>query len=75
MFAGVWRCGGVQAASGGGTPVTGPVHEGKTTWAAGLRMWSQALAGAGGSVCALPVGLVRVAGGMRGEGRQIGHHR
>ena len=35
----------------------------------------QALACAGGSACALPGGLVRVVGGIRGEGRQVGHHQ
>ena len=28
-----------------------------------------------GSACALPGGFARVASGMRGEGRQVGHHR
>ena len=35
----------------------------------------QALACAGGSACALPGGVAQVAGGMRGEGKQVGHHR
>ena len=34
----------------------------------------QTLASAEGSAGALPGGLVQVAGGMRGEGRQVGHH-
>ena len=67
-------------ASGGGTPVTrvatGPVHEGKTTWAVmGVHVLEQTLACAGGSACALPCGFAQVAGGMCGEGRQVGHHQ
>ena len=35
----------------------------------------QMFACAGGSACALPGGVAQVTGGMRGEGRQVEHHR
>ena len=56
---------------------TGPVHEGKTTWAACVRICPdrRLRATGGGAACALPGGFARVAGGMCGEGRQIGHHQ
>ena len=62
--------------AGDGNGATGPVREGKTTWAAGVRMRpDRPLRAPGDPACALPGGLVPVAGGMRGEGRQVGHHR